>query len=130
MNGDDFFQADQITPSDSEVEIIDFTAEPYQDHRRVKVNFRLSFFQEPPNVSIALFDVEGEEIASVDVVNIFHPDNEVTLHIPPSRAQEGEYQVELTLFKLGEREAQAEEAGEVRLTTQNLSTRRITFNLQ
>lgn len=130
MNENAIFQADQVTPASGEVEIVDLTAEPYEDQRRLKVNFRLSFFQEPPNASIALIGVKGEEIASVDLVNIFHPDNEVTLHIPKSSAKKGEYQVKLTLFKLGERKARADEDGEVRLITQNTSTKTITFTLQ
>lgn len=124
------FQADQITPDDIEVEIIDFSAEPYDDHRRVKLNFRLSFFREPPNAAIVLYGREGEEIASVDMVNISHPENEVTLHIPRSRYQRGEYQAELILIKLGEREAGTDEEGEVKFETQTLSSSRITFTLQ
>lgn len=130
MNEGAFFQADQISPADSEIEIIEFTVEPYQDHRRLKVNFRLSYFQDPPSASIALFGREGEEITSVDVVNIHQPDNEITLHIPKSSVRKGEFRVQLTLFNLSEREAQPEEEGEIRLTTQNISTRSITFTLQ
>lgn len=130
MSENAFFQTDQINPDNNDVEIIDFSAEPYGDDRRVKFSFRLSFFREPPNAAIILFGADGEEIASVDVVNLFHPENAVTLHIPKSRAQEGEYQAELTLFKLEQREAQADEEGEYKLETQNLHSRRITFTLQ
>jgi hypothetical protein len=130
MNEGPFFQADQISPADSEIEIVSFTVEPYEDHRRFKVNFRLSFFQDPPNASIALFGVEGEEIASVEVVNIYQPDNEVTLHIPKSSARKGDYRAELTLFSLEERKARPDETGEVRLITQNISTSTFTFTLQ
>lgn len=130
MDTESFFDADQIAPADGEVEIVDLSAEPFGDHRRVKVNFRLSFFQEPPNAALSLFDAEGEEITSVDVVNIFHPVNEVVLHIPKSRARLGKFRLELTLFKLGEREARADEEGEVKLTTQGLSSRAVIFTLQ
>lgn len=130
MNKDGIFSVDQIIPADSEAEIINLTAEPYEDHRRVRVTFRLSFFQEPPNAAITLFGVEGEEITSVDVLNIFQTENEVTLHIPKARGHQGEYKVELTLFKLKERKARVDEDGEVKLSTQNLSTRTIAFTLQ
>ena len=127
MNGDAFFRTDQITPADNEIEIIDLIAEPYQDHRRVKINFRLSFFQEPPNAAITLYGVDGEKIASVDLVNLIEPENEITLHIPKSQSKVGEYQVQLNLFKLGERKARAGEEGEVKLTTQSLTSRSVSF---
>lgn len=128
MSEEPFFQADQITPADGEVEVIDFRAEPYADQRRIKVTFRLSFFQEPPNAAISLFDAQGEVISSVDLVNITHPENEITLHIPGSVNSAGEFQLELTLFKLEEREAQPDEKGEVKLTTLKLSSQRIPFS--
>ncbi len=130
MNEEPFFQSDQITPADSTVEIIEFTAQPYEDHKRINVYFRLSYFQDPPNAAIALFGINGEKLASVDVVNIFQPENEITLHIPKVIPQQGDYQVELTLFKMEERKAQADEKGEVKITTRNLQTSRITFTLQ
>jgi len=129
MNQEIPYQTDQIKPANSQVEIIELTAVPYGDHRRVKINFRLSLFQDPPNAAISLFGVEGEELASVNVVNIFQPENEVTLHIPKSRAMKGEYRVKLTLFELEERKAREDEAGEVRLMTNTLSSRDITFTL-
>ena len=128
MSEEPFFQADQITPADGELEIIDFLAEPYADQRRIKVTFRLSFFQEPPNAAISLLDEQGEVITSVDLVNITHPENEITLHIPRSVNSAGEFQLELTLFKLEEREAQPDEKGEVKLTTLKLSSQRIPFS--
>ena len=127
MNDDTFFQADQITPADSEVTIIDFFAEPYQDRSRVKINFRLSYFQEPPNAAISLSSIDGEEITSVDVVNITHPDNEVTLHIPKSQALQTEFQVELKLFRLVEHKALGDDKGQISLTTETLKSSTITF---
>ncbi|HDD54827.1 MAG TPA: hypothetical protein ENG59_01115 [Chloroflexi bacterium] len=130
MNEDTFFQSDQITPADSDVEIVDFRAEPYSDRARVKINFRLSFFQTPPNAAIVLLGEKGEEIASVDLVNIIQPENELTLHTPKPLPSKGEYQLELTLFNLEERKARPDETGEVKLGTQKLSSKRITFTLQ
>ena len=128
MSDGPFFQTDQITPEDGEVEIIDFQAEPYADQRRIKVTFRLSFFQEPPNAAIFLLDEGGEVITSVDLVNITHPENEITLHIPRAVTSADVSQLKITLFKLEEREAQPDEKGEVKLTTLTLSSRRIPFS--
>lgn len=128
MSEEAFFQADQITPADNEVEVIDFRAEPYADQRRIKVTFRLSFFQEPPNAAVSLIDEGGEIITSVDMVNITQPENEITLHIPRSVNSASVFQLELTLFKLKEREARPDEKGEVKLTTIKLSSLRIPFS--
>lgn len=130
MDDENFFQSDQVTPLNGEVKILDFTAQPYQDQSRVKIRFRLSSFQRPPNAAITLWDEEGEEVTSVDVVNIFQPDNEITLHIPRSQRGKKEYQVELKVFDLSERPAQDDEKGEIKLTTKNMASSRITFTRQ
>jgi len=127
---DKLIPSDQITPMDSELVIISFTAAPYPDQKRVKVNFQLSSFQQPPDATITIFGKEGEELASVDVVNISQSDNEITLHLPISHPGKGECQVELKLYNLDERQAREDEKGEVKLTTKNLSSTRTTFTLQ
>jgi hypothetical protein len=129
MNHDDFFGTDQIKPIEGEAEIIDLTAEPYQDLSRVRILFRLSYFRDPPNGSIVLSDGAGEELASVEIINISQPDNEITLHIPNHPAPQGEYQVELTLFHLHEREARGNEEGEIKLTSKKISSKRTAFTL-
>jgi hypothetical protein len=129
MNSDDFFGTDQVMPADSAVEIIELSAEPYQDLRRVKVDFRLSYFQQPPTASLVLFGVDGQEIAAVDMVNITHPDNEVTLHIPRDQSKKGVYKIELTLFQLQERETGTEGGGDVKLVTEKINAKQITFTL-
>ena len=126
MNDEHVLHADQIKPND-DVSIIDLTADPYPDKRRVKVYFRLSFFQQPPNAAISLYGKGDEPLAYVNIVSIFNPENEVTLHIPGSRVQKGAYRVVLTLFDLKEREAREDEKGEVRLETQKLGSETINF---
>jgi hypothetical protein len=129
MNSDDFFGTDQIKSADNKVEIIDLTAEPYIDQSRVKIHFRLSFFQDPPNAKISLFGGGGEELTSVDIVNIIHPDNEITLHLPNHTAQQGNYQVDLTLFSIQEHDTQTDEEGQIELATQMITSRQTTFTL-
>jgi len=130
MTENPLIQSDQITPAGSGVEIIALKAKPYPDQKRVRVHFRLTQFLEPPNATITLLGVAGEELASVEMVNISQPDNELTLHIPKSYRQQGLYQIAVTLFTLEERDAQGDEIGEVKLETQNLQTNRTTFTLQ
>ena len=129
MKSDDFFGADQIKPADKKVEIIDLTAEPYNDQSRVKIHFRLSFFQDPPNAKISLMGGGGEELTSVDIVNITHPDNEVTLHLPAHKTKQGNYQVVITLFHIEQQNTQADKEGQIELATQILTSRQTTFAL-
>lgn len=129
MNENTLLQPDQIAPAGSDAEIVDLTVEPYADKARLKINFRLSFFQAPPNAAIALLGEGDEEIASVDLVNIIHPENEITLHIPKPLPHQGVYHLELTLFNLEERKARPDEKGEVKLETRKLSSKRIAISL-
>ncbi len=130
MSEDTIYQTDQITPANEEVKIIDFTVEPYQDKRRVKVNFRLSYFQEPPSATISLLGIDGEEITSVDVVNIIRPENEVTLHIPASQVKQGNFTVEICLFHLGEGGTEGDDEGKTNLSPHTLTSRKATFTIQ
>jgi hypothetical protein len=129
MTDDHFFQPDQVSPADSEIKIIDLLVEPYQDLQRVKVNFRLPYFQEPLNASITLNKMDGKELASVDVVNLIQPENEVTLHIPKPHVQDGEYQVELVLFRVENREDLGKENSDIHFNTQVLTSRTVTFSI-
>jgi hypothetical protein len=129
MTDDHFFQPDQVSPADSEIKIIDLLVEPYQDLQRVKVNFRLPYFQEPLNASITLNKMDGKELASVDVVNLIQPENEVTLHIPKPHVQDGEYQVELVLFRVDNREDLGKENSDIHFNTQVLTSRTVTFSI-
>jgi hypothetical protein len=129
MNEDPLFQPDQISPADREIKIIDLQAEPYQDLRRVKVTFRLPYFQEAVNAAITLSGTDGEAITSVDVVNLIQSENEVTLHFPGSKAQAGDYQVDLVLFQIIETDIQQEKNGDIQLITKNLKTRKVSFSI-
>jgi hypothetical protein len=116
MSEDIFFQPNQFTPEDAEIKILDLNAELYPDHRRLDVKFRLSGFRKSMGTSITLIDQTGEEIASANIVNIFIPHNEITLHIPGSRAKPGVYTLVLSLFTLQEIESEQEpgKVGDIR----------------
>jgi hypothetical protein len=129
MNSDGFLGADQIKPADSQVDIIDLTAEPYQDRRRIKVQFKLSHFHPPPNASLALVGLDGQELAVVDIVNISQSENEITLHFPHQHPPAGDYLVRLTLLVLEERETGTDQQGQVELVTQKGRSRQTTFTL-
>ena len=64
-----------------EVRIRDFTAEPYPDGRRVRVNLDLTPFQQRPSIEVIMQDQDGEEVASVSVVEPMNWRIEFTMHV-------------------------------------------------
>ena len=123
-------QPDQILPEDQETDILEITAEPYPDKRRIKVLFRLSSFASAPNASITLTNEDDQLLVSANVVNIFNPENEITLHLPENKNQPGEYSVTLELFSLVEEETGAEDGPKVTLNQTNFKSRSCSFTLQ
>jgi hypothetical protein len=88
--------------STDEVKIRDMAAEAYPDSHRVRVFFSLSPSRTRPSAVISLLDSAGEMLASVDVISIFQPENEITLHIPAQRIRSGEYAVTVEVFSITE----------------------------
>ncbi len=123
-------QPDQILPENQEADILEITTEPYPDKRRIKVLFRLSSFSSAPNVSINLTNEDNEILVTANMVNIFNPENEITLHLPANKNQPGEYTVTLELFSLKEEETGAEDEPKVTLKQTNIKTRSCSFSLQ
>ena len=77
-----FIQPDQILPDNQDINILEISAEPYPDKRRIKVLFRLSSFKKLPNISVTLSNEDGDTVASAKMVDIIYPENEITLHLP------------------------------------------------
>ena len=123
-------QPDQILPENQDTDILEITTEPYPDKRRIKVLFRLSSFASAPNVSIKLTNEDNEILVTANMVNIFNPENEITLHLPAKKNQPGKYTVDLELFSLTEEETDAEDGPKVKLKQTNLKTRSCSFSLQ
>jgi hypothetical protein len=130
MDDDLFFQPDQITPEDAQITILELSAELYPDQRRVKVAFRLSGYRKSLGAAIILTDPTQEEIASANIVNIFIPQNEITLHIPNSRVKPGDYSLTLSLFTLQEVESEREPGKVADLRSVSLDRKSISFTLQ
>jgi len=123
-------QPDQILPENQDTDILEITTEPYPDKRRIKILFRLSSFASAPNVSIKLTNEDNEILVTANMVNIFNPENEITLHLPANKNQPGKYTVTLELFSLTEEETDAEDGPKVKLKQTNLKTRSCSFSLQ
>lgn len=130
MSEDLFFQPDQITPDEADIKILDLSAEPYPDQRRVKVEFRISGYRKSLGSTISVIDPEGEEVASANIVNIFIPHHEITLHLPGSRAKPGTFELVVTLFSLQEVESELEpgKVGDIR--SDHLDRKSVSFSIK
>jgi hypothetical protein len=130
MDNDRFSSSSKTPPSQDDIKILSFAAEPYPDGRRVLVRLLLSSFLKGPNAVITLSNEENQELAAVNIVNIFSPENEITLHIPGNKKLPGNYLVNVEVFYAEEEEI--EQDGEQRLSfKQSLVDRAsISFSIQ
>ena len=126
---------DQKPPANSNndldhgIEILSLEANPYPDKRRVKVIFKLSPFTQGPNALISLVDNVGKLIASVNIVNIFVPENEITLHVAEKDTLTGVYEVKLDLFHIIEEEIEGEDQ-HVRIQQSPITSAAVSFSDQ
>ncbi len=114
MDTDKFSSSSKMPPVQDEIKILSFAAEPYPDGRRVKVGLLLSSFLEGPNAIINLSNEENQELTTVNIVNIFSPETEITLHIPGNKKQSGSYTVNVEVYYAEEEEI--EQDGEQQLS--------------
>lgn len=67
-----------------ETRFLEVRAEPYPDGSRLRLHVRLTPFEQRPDIDIAVFNEEGEEIGSTTVVQAFLPILSLTMHLRPS----------------------------------------------
>ena len=116
-------------PEMDDIKILDFSTELYSDRRRVKVNFHLSPFMVNPNTTITLINEQGDTLTSVNIVNIFSTDNEITLHIPANQNDPGIYTVNMELFYVQEEDDPDPQEDTVELKTIPLGSSSSTFTI-
>ncbi len=129
MFEDQTIQPDQILPGDQVADILEIVAEPYPDKRRIRVQFRLSSFSTAPNASINLTNEADEILVTANLVTMFNPENEITLHLPANKNQPGDYRVTLDLFSLKEEETDGDDGPKVVLKQTNIKTKSCSFSL-
>jgi len=110
MEHDNIINPSLTPPPQDDLKILTLDAEPYPDGRRVRVKLVLSPFLQGPNAEISLSNQDDELLASINIVNIFIPENEFTLHIPESKSLPGSYTVNVEVFYVEEEEI--EQGGE------------------
>ena len=79
---DIFFQdpSDIPLPPD-EVQIRELHAEPYPDGRRVHIILDITPFQQRPNCEISILNEEGEEVASLSIIESIDARMDFTVHL-------------------------------------------------
>ncbi len=104
MDHENIINPSLTPPPQDDIKILSFDAEPYPDGRRVRVKLVLSPFLQGPNGEISLTNQDDELLTTINIVNIFIPENEFTLHIPESKSLPGSYTVNVEVFYIEEEE--------------------------
>ncbi len=81
-----------------EVTIEAVRAEPFPDHRRVRVTVELTPFRERPNLELGIIDQHGREIASSNAIALMHAQTSYVLHLRGVDDPSGTYTVRVTLY--------------------------------
>lgn len=77
-----FFDNPNDTPvPPDEVKIRSLKAAPYEDHRRVAVEFEITPFEEKPNIEISVTNAEGRTVATFSVLEAIENRMSFTMHL-------------------------------------------------
>jgi hypothetical protein len=97
---DIFFQDPTAIPlPPNEVRIKSLEAEPWPDNRRVRVTLEVTPFQKRPNGEVNISNPQGDEVASVSIIESIVPRMEFTMHMR-GEIPAGEYRLSAVLFYL------------------------------
>jgi hypothetical protein len=91
-----FHDPGEMSLPPNETRIRSLSAEPWPDGRRVDVTVEITPFQQRPNLHIGIYDVHGQEIASVGAMQIHQKQVAFTLHLRQSDTR-GRYKVSACL---------------------------------
>lgn len=105
-----FFQDPSAIPlPPAEVRIKDLRAEPWPDGQRVRVFLEITPFQKRPSGEIAIVNEQGDEVASISIIETIVPRMEFTMHLRQAQPG-GEYTLTATVFYPQESQPQQEAA--------------------
>ena len=93
-----FNDANLVPQPRHKIRIESFAASPYPDRFRVKVNLKLTPFQERPNLVITARRSDGVQVSDLDVIATMHFDNEFTMHIRGLDEPSGDYTLAAELY--------------------------------
>lgn len=93
-----FNDASLVPQPKHKIRIEEFGVAPYPDGFRVKVNIKLTPFQERPNLVIKAHRSDGVQVSDLDVIATMHYDNEYTMHIRGVDNPAGDYILTAELY--------------------------------
>jgi hypothetical protein len=76
-----FTDPTEIPLPPEDIRIRKFHADPWPDKRRVRVNLEITPFQNSPNIEIEIRDADGNEVASLTIIETIHPKIDLTIHL-------------------------------------------------
>ncbi len=86
---------DKAAPPE-EVVVEDLRAQVAPDGKRVRVHLRLTMFRFRPHLVLTLTDPNGEEVATLDIIEPMSPAMDFTLHVREPLA--GEYRLQVDVL--------------------------------
>jgi len=104
-----FHDSDDVPLPPEEVRIRELRADPWPDGRRVRINLEVTPFQKRPNGEISIRDDQGEEVASISIIETGDPKMEFTIHLRSPRLG-AEYTVSSKVYYAEAEEEKDEDA--------------------
>ena len=77
--------------------ILELTAEPYSDAKRVRINLSMTPFQIRPHLDMVILDPGGKETATASIIEQMAWKQEFTIHLRTDQ-QKGKYKLLMRLF--------------------------------
>jgi hypothetical protein len=104
-----FHDPEDIPLPPEEVRIRELRADPWPDGRRVRIDLEVTPFQKRPSGEISILDDQGEEMASISIIETGDPKMEFTIHLRSPRPG-AEYTVSSKVYYAEAEEEEDEEA--------------------
>mgnify|MGYP006958008901 CR=1 FL=1 len=114
-----------------EMAIRSLEVKPYEDGRRVAIDFEITPFQERPNLEIDVHNQEGRLVSTFSVVEAIEHKMSFTLHLR-EQSPGGEYLLKMEVFYTDLSPLKAEEGtiGDILIENKNIvATNQIRFSI-
>ena len=80
-----------------EVKILELSATPYADAKRVRINLSMTPFQIRPHLDLVILDPNGKPVATTSIIEPMSWKQELTIHLRAER-EDGNYKLIIRLF--------------------------------
>lgn len=88
--------------SQEEVRLTELGLYVYEDGRRVAIGFNLTPFLERPSILVTITNAQGDEAASLSVIEAMEPNFNLTVHLR-DETQQGPYEVEAIVYYVSDK---------------------------